>query len=238
MGDSLAVAERNGCMGGGAARGEVCSGGTSASASAVSAGNGRGRGGRGGRSGSYRSALWTDYGLRSVSTGCRRCRVGRVWQSERRSGQRAGDALECPAGRAGEWECRRTGRQQRCGPGCLSCACERRAKCQCLCLEGALSYERTATGSCREPALESQTSDLTRRDHDAELRAGPGSEPQPQLTLIHRSSAHTSADTTTTTISASTTTTTSEAPPPPPQAPPQQPLPPPHPPWPPRRPCP
>jgi hypothetical protein len=34
---------------------------------------------------------------------------------------------------------------------CLSCACERRAKCQCLCLEGALSYERTATGSCREP---------------------------------------------------------------------------------------
>jgi hypothetical protein len=130
---------------------------------------------------------------------------------------------------------------------CLSCACERRAKCQCLCLEGALSYERTATGSCREPALESQTSDLTRRDHDAELRAGPGSEPQPQLTLIHRTSAHTSADTTTTTTSsastsnttsASTTATTSEAPPPPPpaQAPPQQP--PPHPPWPPRRPCP
>lgn len=119
--------------------------------------------------------VWTDYGLRSVSTGCRRCRVGRVWQSERRSGRRAGDALECPAGRAGRAGGWVSTDGKAAAVWCLSCACERRAKCQCLCCACAvpgrsaeLWYERTATGSCREPEPEP---DL--RPHSARPRPRP-----------------------------------------------------------------
>ena len=80
---------------------------------------GRGRG-RGGRSGSYGSALWTDYGLRSVSTGCRRCRVGSERSGRASGGAGSGRAMRSSSQRAG-WA----------GVGgkaaavwCLSCACE------------------------------------------------------------------------------------------------------------------
>ena len=132
-----------------------------------------GRGGRGGRSGSYGSALWTDYGLRSVSTGCRRCRVGRVWQSERRSGRRAA-GRRCARMSSGQGERASVeGREGSSGVVSLLCVREEgKVPVPVLCLEGALSYgtgyERTATGSCREPEPEP---DL--RPHSARPRPRP-----------------------------------------------------------------
>ena len=135
-----------------------------------------------------------------------------VWQSERRSGQRTGDALKYPAGRMGG--CRREG-----SSGVVSLLCVRKPRggqsARCQCLEGALSYERTATGHRFVPRARAQRLEPDLRPHSARRRAPPrwprerasaaaaAATSLASLIAPHRTSAHSSASTST-----STTTTT------------------------------